>query len=470
MRQDETVTEEGESRLSGIRDGLRNLLAIGPRAAGRAPDRVAEAPAGSAFPDDRLAPSAGEAGDRSVRGPEEARKRRISGLHRWYGGSMVGLIYLMIAMVQAATSGGSIGTIVGFELLAVCFAAIYIFAPVRVAGGGAFTGATGGAAAKAGVLLAMMTVSVPMIVLGGVGVTGLWIYIGVVSAVLFRLPAALAVAVVLSVAMLAVSGIAGEGLPWELAVTLVALTLWMSGFAGNIRLTVELRATREELADAAVAAERERIGRDLHDILGHSLTAVAVKAGLARTLVERGAPGAAGEIADIERLAREALADVRATAAGYRDVSVAAELAVAREVLRAAGIRPEIPTAVDDLGSAARAVFGYVIREAVTNVVRHSGARKCRIELGPCRVTITDDGSLVPGVEPAALRAVPGTGLRSLAERVSAVGGAFHAEALRGGGFRVVATVPSEDSHAVEPAAVLAPGHEAAARTAGRTA
>ena len=112
----------------------------------------------------------------------------------------------------------------------------------------------------------------------------------------------------------------------------------MVGFAGNIRLNIELRRTREQLAVAAVAAERERIGRDLHDILGHSLTAIAVKAGLARRLVERDPQAAAIEIGDVERLARDALKDVRATASGYREVTLAAELAVAGAVLRAAGI------------------------------------------------------------------------------------------------------------------------------------
>ena len=90
----------------------------------------------------------------------------------------------------------------------------------------------------------------------------------------------MALGVVLAVAMLAIDAIAGEPLSWELALTLVALTAFMVGFAGNIRLNIELRRTREQLAVAAVAAERERIGRDLHDILGHSLTAIAVKAGL----------------------------------------------------------------------------------------------------------------------------------------------------------------------------------------------
>jgi two-component system sensor histidine kinase DesK len=263
--------------------------------------------------------------------------------------------------------------------------------------------------------------------------------------------------------MLAIAGLAGDSLPWELALTLVALSLWMAGFAGNIRLTIELRETRDELARAAVAAERARIGRDLHDILGHSLTAIAVKAGLARRLIDRDTPAAATEITDVQQLAREALADVRATAAGYRDVSLAGELAVARSVLTAAGIQPDLPTAVDDVSPAGRDLFGYVVREAVTNIVRHSDARRCSVELTRSSVQITDDGrgtgrgaldsagsagasgatstartgDVGPGRDP-----VRGGGLRGLAERVSAAGGTLVAGPLDGGGFRVLATLP----------------------------
>lgn len=261
----------------------------------------------------------------------------------------------------------------------------------------------------------------------------MWIYVGVVAAIMFRLPIALAIALLLAVGMMITWHVAGEGLPWELAVTLVALTLWMAGFAGNIRLTVELRATREELARAAVADERARIGRDLHDILGHSLTAIAVKAGLARRLAERDGVDdhVTTEITDIERLAREALTDVRATAAGYRDVSLAGELAMTRSVLTAADIEADLPTAVDDVSQVGREVFGYVVREAVTNVVRHSGARRCVIELTRTIIEIRDDGV---GGRPSDQG---GRGLRGLTERLEAVGGTLTAGPVDGGGFRV---------------------------------
>jgi two-component system sensor histidine kinase DesK len=391
-------------------------------------------------------------------GPEELRKRRISGRHRWYAGALVGLSFLLIAMIQAATSGGSVASVVAFEVLAVVFGVCYLLLPVRVAGG--FAETHGGWWGKVGALAVMVAITVPMIVIGGAGVTGLWIYIGVAAAIMFPLAWSVAIAVGLAVAMLILAAGAGGSLPWQLALTLVALTLWMAGFAGNIRLTIELRETRDELARAAVAAERARIGRDLHDILGHSLTAIAVKAGLARRLLDRSRDGAAGdtasaatEIGDVERLAREALSDVRATAAGYRDVSLAGELAVARSVLTAAGIHAELPTAVDDVQPSGREVFGFVVREAVTNVLRHSGASRCNIELTRASVQITDDGrgparggARVMGADlPGVARSdgdVRGGGLRGLAERVQATGGTLTAGPLAGGGFRVLATVP----------------------------
>lgn len=386
-------------------------------------------------------------------GPEELRKRRISGRHRWYAGSLVGLSFLVIAMVQIATSGRSVASVVAFEVLAVVFGAIYVLAPVRVAWDVADTEV--GSWGKPTALAAMLAITVPMIVIGGTGVTGLWIYIGVCAAIMFPLAWAIAIAGGLTGAMLVIAGVVGDPLPWELALILVALTLWMAGFVGNIRLTIELRETRDELARAAVAAERVRIGRDLHDILGHSLTAIAVKAGLARRLLGRadGDPSAAvAEIGDVERLAREALSDVRATAAGYRDVSLAGELAVARSVLTASGVHADLPTAVDDVAPAGREVFGFVVREAVTNVLRHADARRCSIELTRNSVQITDDGG---GPPPAGARpvgaSVAGTarsdgvrsgGLQGLAERVQALGGTLSAGPLAGGGFRVLATVP----------------------------
>ena len=219
--------------------------------------------------------------------------------------------------------------------------------------------------------------------------------------------------------------------PWELALTLIAMSVWMSGFMKNVRVNQQLRDARAELATLAVAEERQRIARDLHDILGHSLTAIALKSALARKLVERDPAAATAEIADVERLAREALADVRSTASGMRDVSLAGELAIANSMLRSAGVNPILPNAVDDIAAEGREVFGFVVREAVTNVVRHADATRCTVTVTPRSVEITDDGR--GSTDPA------GNGLSGLADRVRSVGGTLTAGPRPEGGYRVLA-------------------------------
>jgi two-component system, NarL family, sensor histidine kinase DesK len=185
----------------------------------------------------------------------------------------------------------------------------------------------------------------------------------------------------------------------------------------------QLRRARNEIALLAAARERERVARDLHDILGHSLTAIVVKAGLARRVLEKaGAPQAAAQVAEVEELSRRALGDVRATVDGYREVHLAVELANAAEVLRSAGVDADLPTAVDGLGAAHRSVFGYVLREAVTNVVRHAHADRVRVRLGEDWIEVTDDGRGCTG-QPGDERPREGNGLSGLAERMRAVGG-----------------------------------------------
>lgn len=212
---------------------------------------------------------------------------------------------------------------------------------------------------------------------------------------------------------------------------LVAMTLAMIGMFGLIRANTELRRAREELARLAVTAERDRMARDLHDVLGHSLTTITVKAGLARRLLERGEDGrAAGEVADVERLGRQALTDVRATISANRVASLAAELAGAREALRAAGIDADLPRAVDDVDPQRQQVFAYVLREGVTNTIRHSGAGQCTVRLTADSIEVADDGVRAPAATPA------GNGLTGLRERLAAIGGRLDAGPGERGGDR----------------------------------
>jgi two-component system sensor histidine kinase DesK len=167
----------------------------------------------------------------------------------------------------------------------------------------------------------------------------------------------------------------------------------------------------------SVAAERERIGRDLHDILGHSLTAIAIKAGLAARLVDVDPAAAKGQIAEIEQVARQALADVRTTASGMREVRLATEIASARSVLLAAGIESRMPSGLPTLSDETSELFGFVVREAVTNVVRHSDAGVCTVLVEPTAVEVRDDGRGLPST------GLSGSGLPGLHARVEAAGG-----------------------------------------------
>ncbi len=220
---------------------------------------------------------------------------------------------------------------------------------------------------------------------------------------------------------------------------ILSLGLMMSSFARMIRQTSQLRAAQSELADAAVAAERSRVARDMHDILGHSLTVIAVKAELAGRLME-GATGpsldrAAAEITEVQDLARGALADVRATVAGYRGVNVLAELANARTALESAGIEAELPATVEQVPARHRELFGWVLREGITNVVRHSRATHCRVMLTASGVLVEDDG-VGPG--PVAR---PGSGLDGIRERAAVAGGIVRIGTSDLGGFRLAVDV-----------------------------
>ncbi|WP_127554521.1 sensor histidine kinase [Actinoplanes sp. OR16] len=181
---------------------------------------------------------------------------------------------------------------------------------------------------------------------------------------------------------------AGHG--YSLAVVLAAVA------TGGIRLALDrqrrLRLAQGEIAALAVADERARIAADLHDILGHSLTVVTVKAELAQRLLDVDLDRARSELHDLESLARDALADVRATALGMRGISLPGEIAAARQALAAANVEADLPGAADDVPTRNRELFAWTIREAVTNIVRHSGARHAIVRLAPASVEILDDG------------------------------------------------------------------------------
>jgi two-component system sensor histidine kinase DesK len=214
---------------------------------------------------------------------------------------------------------------------------------------------------------------------------------------------------------------------------LVSLAMW--AFFGIIHTNHALDEARAEVASLAAEGERNRIARDLHDLLGHSLTTITVKAALAKRLADHDPGRAAVEIGEVEALSRRALADVRAAVSNYRGVSLASELATAQEVLRATGVDALVLSPTDVVDSDLQELFGWVVREGTTNVVRHSRATQCTIDLGPRSIEIRDDGTgVASGIE--------GNGIAGLRERVDSVGGSVETGAVSGGGWRVAVSVP----------------------------
>ena len=215
--------------------------------------------------------------------------------------------------------------------------------------------------------------------------------------------------------------------------TIPLTALAMFGFFNVLHSNRALAEARSELARLAAENERSRIARDLHDLLGHSLTTITVKAELARHLGSRDVGAALREIAEVEALSRRALADVRAAVTNYREVTLAGELASGRELLRAAGITADFPATAEVVDAEAQELFGWVLREGLTNVARHSHARTCTVRISGNSVEIADDGiGTAPGC---------GSGLSGLRERVEAAGGTLVAGPAQAGGWRLLATV-----------------------------
>jgi two-component system sensor histidine kinase DesK len=207
----------------------------------------------------------------------------------------------------------------------------------------------------------------------------------------------------------------------------------------------ELQRTREELAQTAVSEERLRFSRDLHDLLGHTLSVMVVKAEAVRRLVPKDPDAATRQAADIEQIGREALTEVRAAVTGYRGRGLTAELESARTVLTDADIDVTIRTPVLQLAPETDALLGWAVREGVTNVIRHSGANSCEIDLrepGGLVLEIRDDGASAAGPSRH------GNGLVGLGERVAAADGTLDAGPRPGGGFLLRVTLPEQGDNA----------------------
>ncbi|WP_157253740.1 sensor histidine kinase [Nonomuraea typhae] len=217
------------------------------------------------------------------------------------------------------------------------------------------------------------------------------------------------------------------------------------GFIVHLHTVIaELEHTRRRLAEAAVAEERLRFSRDLHDLLGHTLSVIVVKAEAVRRLAVRDPERAAGQAADIESVGRQALTEVREAVTGYREGSLATELERARETLAAAGVAVVVRRAGEPPSARAEALLCWVVREAATNILRHSTAGEAVFTVEATAegtvLTVRDDGVPKNSARP------PGSGLRGLSERLAGVGGSVTAGPLPEGGFEVRAVLRSAGS------------------------
>ena len=220
--------------------------------------------------------------------------------------------------------------------------------------------------------------------------------------------------------------------PTSFWATSMVVTLGVAGsnihFAEKVRADVKLRMAHDEIEHLAKVAERERIARDLHDVLGHTLSLIIVKSTLAGKLVEKYPDKAKSEIADIEKVSREAMAEIRGTLRGYSTYKLSEEVQRARAALGSAGVALQAETDEITLSAAQESVLALITREAVTNVVRHAHAHNCWLKLasynGDCVLEIQDDGR--GGFE------AEGNGLRGMRERIEALGGKLERDTSAG--------------------------------------
>jgi len=361
----------------------------------------------------RLAPSAG------------IRERLFNrGAYQWYLGTIFGLAYQSSEIIFTWTSNGSVGFKVVTTLILTVFYVAYVALPPLL-----WPQSVRARMIALGVYWALTFVLLPFL-----GVFTIWVWPLVVAMIAFCwlpwLPAILMTVVIVGVQVL-IAGVNGfiEGTEFAPVVTVtVALSLlWVTT---QITASHRIRDAQATIATLAAADERARLARDLHDVLGHSLTVVAVKSELAGRLVERDPKKAIAEIADIENLAREALADLRAAVTSYRELNLDAELSAARTALEAAGIEAHLPDDANAVDSDLQPLFGWVLREGVTNVIRHSNAKRCWVELDARQLRVRDDGAGSPKSSETAIRersGKGGNGLRGLTERASEAGATLSA-------------------------------------------
>ncbi|GAB3314099.1 sensor histidine kinase [Geodermatophilus aquaeductus] len=371
---------------------------------------------------------------------------------RWQriGWALPWLLFQFFPVADLATTDRPLAALVLAGAGLVAFTVVYLDVFRRAFGGGCWGPPALSRLAFVAVLAVVLAVWL------GPSWAGLMIYVSAASAA--ALPSRWVWPAVVAAAAVCAAVVAAHGMLGELFILPVMCLLTAFGLRGTrhlVEVNNELAEAREELARNAVAEERLRFARDLHDLLGHSLSLIALKSELAGRLAEADPARARAEMADVEAAARRALAEVRDAVSGYRQVSCAQALAEARSALSGAGIAVRVPARVPTLPGPVDAALGWVVREATTNVLRHSGARSVTVSLADdgaeAVLTVADDGR-GPTDD-----SEPGSGLAGLSERVGALGGRLTGGAGPDGGYELRAVLP-----------LVAPVRETAPQTVAR--
>jgi two-component system, NarL family, sensor histidine kinase DesK len=342
---------------------------------------------------------------------------------RWYAGTVIGLAYQVIEIVSVWTSLGPVGIKIAATLVLAVFYVGYIAIPPLV-----WNESVRVRLITIGIYWIASFALVPLI-----GDYTVWVWPLVVAMIAFSWLPTIST-IVFSAVIVVAQILFAVYIPDNASIVFapfVTVTVLVSllGITRQIVANQRLRDAQATIATLAAAEERARLARDLHDVLGHSLTVVAVKSELAGRLVDLDPKRAIAEISDIETLARTALADLRAAVTTYREVSLDTELRAARTALTAAGIEPHLPEDGGAVAPELRPLFGWVLREGVTNVIRHSKATACWVELEPHALRVRDDGT------GAFADGSGGNGLTGLRERAREAGAELTTAANASGGF-----------------------------------
>ena len=340
------------------------------------------------------------------------RPNRLDKLGPLFAG--IWLFFLLDSLVAAWRDRDEPAGVIGFVATLV-FAATYMILWIQVRGDRmrlVENPATRYAVRYLGALVVLGAVMVAT--LGEQG-TSSAVFIAVGCVMVLPLPVAIPIVGALIAGSLALAAVEDWGSQTGLVFAIMAASLAILGMRTVMRRNVELLRAEQENAGLAVENERTRFARDLHDILGHSLTVITVKAELAQRMLDVDPERTRAELADLERLSRDALADVRRAVEGYRELTLPGELARARAALAAAEIDAHLPNSADEVPTELRELFAWTVREGVTNVIRHSGAHRCEVRLTASSAEVVDDGlgRDAPGT---------GSGLAGLRERAAAVG------------------------------------------------